>query len=256
MLALIADDDRVQRALLKRFLQQLKVQVREAQNGLHLLEQLEDADPDFVILDLDMPILDGPEALRAIRATPKYRDLPVIAVTGRKDPEMVKSLIALGVADYLIKPVQFAQFGPRVRAVMQSAGGRRETTENTLLAVDADPEFLSFVKETFGSQFEVEEAATGAKAVAAFKGRRPPPAIVLIGEGLELVTDEMLAASLRRLADQAQAPPPRVVLATATGEVPPAKASHFDGVIRKSLVPKDFLDAFQRVIDQESSPKP
>ena len=70
MKALVVDPDRSARATVKRLLSHVNVDVLEADNGLIALSALEQADPDFVVLEIDMPILGGADCLSAIRQSP------------------------------------------------------------------------------------------------------------------------------------------------------------------------------------------
>jgi len=59
--------------------------------------------PSLVLLDVGMPGMDGAEALRLIRE--QFPDLPVVILTGHRDPDTVKKMIALGASEYLTKPI-------------------------------------------------------------------------------------------------------------------------------------------------------
>ena len=73
--------------------------------------------PSIVLLDLNLPKLDGREVLQAIRANPATRDLPVIVLTTSAEPFDVEASYALGVNSYIQKPVDFEQFVWAVRQV-------------------------------------------------------------------------------------------------------------------------------------------
>ena len=73
--------------------------------------------PGIVLLDLNLPKLDGREVLQAIRANPTTRDLPVIVLTTSAEPFDVEASYALGVNSYIQKPVDFEQFVWAVRQV-------------------------------------------------------------------------------------------------------------------------------------------
>ena len=73
--------------------------------------------PSIVLLDLNLPKLDGREVLQAIRADPATRDLPVIVLTTSAEPFDVEASYALGVNSYIQKPVDFEQFVSAVRQV-------------------------------------------------------------------------------------------------------------------------------------------
>ncbi|MGB7585254.1 MAG: response regulator [Terriglobales bacterium] len=103
---LIAEDNAVNRELLRELLETRGHAVVEACNGREAIQEIEKIQPDILLLDLDMPVLDGFATVGEIRKTPKYASLPVLAVTAyamRGDREKV---LASGFDGYLSKPIQ------------------------------------------------------------------------------------------------------------------------------------------------------
>ena len=66
--------------------------------------------PALVLLDLNLPKLDGREVVQAIRADPATQAIPVVALTSSAEPEEVEALYALGINSYIQKPVDFSRF--------------------------------------------------------------------------------------------------------------------------------------------------
>lgn len=66
--------------------------------------------PTLILLDLNLPLLDGHEVLRRIRADPRARALPVVILTGSKEEEDIARSYALGANAYVRKPVEFGEF--------------------------------------------------------------------------------------------------------------------------------------------------
>ncbi|MGE0552185.1 MAG: response regulator [Gemmatimonadales bacterium] len=256
--AVVADDDRASRKVVSRLLQQLRVEAVEAANGLEVLAALEAGnDIELLILDLDMPVLNGVETLKAIRSAPQYRELPVICVSSVDDGDIVSSVVSLGVANFILKPFQPDDALARIRNTLAARGGRRhrgpiDTSE--LLAVDPDPNFLAMLRALFEGRHEVMEAPSGPRAAALFQGRRSLPGIVLVAEGLQVLDEIQLASTLRQIAEQRNASPPAVYLMTSGEPVPEERARHFAGVIRKSFVPEQFRSSFERVVMGAVSP--
>lgn len=85
--------------------------------GLHA-ERDPEALPSIVLLDLNLPKLDGREVLQAIRANPRTRSLPVVVLTTSTEPFDVEASYALGVNSYIQKPVDFEQFVWAVKQVV------------------------------------------------------------------------------------------------------------------------------------------
>ncbi|MHB8878391.1 MAG: response regulator [Myxococcaceae bacterium] len=77
----------------------------EAANGLAGLAQLRTGRVDAVLVDLEMPVMDGVTFLRTVRADPDFQSLPVIVLTGVMAVEVVNQCRALGCAGFVLKPV-------------------------------------------------------------------------------------------------------------------------------------------------------
>lgn len=75
--------------------------------------------PALVLLDLNLPRLDGREVMQALRAAPPTRGLPVVALTASAERDEVEACYALGVNSYIQKPVQFSRFVAAMRQLGQ-----------------------------------------------------------------------------------------------------------------------------------------
>jgi type II secretory ATPase GspE/PulE/Tfp pilus assembly ATPase PilB-like protein/CheY-like chemotaxis protein len=117
---LVADDDPQMRRLIRIVLQREGFDVVEANDGLDALDLIEQGRIDLVILDVDMPRLNGLGVLEEIRAQMRTASLPVIVLTALQDETEEKAL-DLGAQDYLTKPVQTRSLVARVRAVLKRA---------------------------------------------------------------------------------------------------------------------------------------
>jgi adenylate cyclase len=93
--------------------------VTTAANGEVALELIRQREYDLVILDIEMPRLDGFGVLRALRADPARRHLPVIVSSGLNDLDAVVKCIELGAEDYLTKPLKAVIFRARVAATLE-----------------------------------------------------------------------------------------------------------------------------------------
>jgi DNA-binding NarL/FixJ family response regulator len=115
----IADDHKLFREGLRFLMDQmddLEV-VFEASNGKELLEQMENHEPDVLLLDLDMPEVDGLEALKQLR--PRFPNLGIIILTMHSDSKMVAYLMELGANSYLLKDTSPEEFRKAISSVIQ-----------------------------------------------------------------------------------------------------------------------------------------
>jgi CheY-like chemotaxis protein len=81
-----------------------------AENGLVGLQMIRQFAPDLIICDLDMPVLDGMQVLKALRADPIHAKIPFIVASGRADALTMQTLRDLGADTYLTKPITTATF--------------------------------------------------------------------------------------------------------------------------------------------------
>ena len=257
MKAMVVDNDRISRAVIKRLLSHLNVEVVEAENGLTALQQLEQVDPDFLVLDIEMPILNGLEALSAIRQSAQRADVPVICVSASSTKENVTRMLELGVADYMLKPINPVEALPRFKSVMQRSTQWRQRraggTFNTLLIVDADANFLAFARPLLEQEFDVTDVSTSTLAAARYQQAAMKPSLVCLAEGLPLMSEDVLADVIRKMSIQDGATPPHIFLLANSDEVDPGKAARYAGVVRKSFEPEPFLEEFRRVVTREQS---
>ena len=124
-LVLVADDDQLLRAILEHRLVAAGYRFLGAENGRQAIDLAVEAQPAAIVLDAMMPVLDGFEALRRLKADPKLKDTTVIMLTALKREQDVLNGLRQGAADYLAKPfnpdellmrlvrfVPLAQWGP------------------------------------------------------------------------------------------------------------------------------------------------
>lgn len=102
---LIVDDMSTMRKIIRTILAQLGyTNVDEAENGKEALAKLRTGNYQFVLMDWNMPEMDGLETLKAIRADEKLKDIPVIMVTAEAKKENVLTAIQAGANNYIVKP--------------------------------------------------------------------------------------------------------------------------------------------------------
>lgn len=112
---LVVDDNELNRDLLSRRLVQRGYDVINAENGQSALNQLLERKFDLVLLDIQMPGIDGVAVLKLIRKTYSMTDLPVIMVTARGETEDIVGALELGANDYIMKPLDLVVVPARVR---------------------------------------------------------------------------------------------------------------------------------------------
>lgn len=105
MKALVVDDSRSMRMILSRQLRELGFSVEEAESGQEALAKLHNGGPaDIVLLDWNMPGMDGREVLSLIRSEPRYNSTRVMMVTTESEMSQVSIALEAGANEYLMKP--------------------------------------------------------------------------------------------------------------------------------------------------------
>src|SRR6266536_3429756 len=118
---LVVDDNSVNRIMLSRYISKLGYQATLAENGRQALDKLGNEPFDLVLLDVQMPEMDGYQVLEHLKADPGLRDIPVIMISAVEELESVVKCIELGAQDYLPKP-----FNPvLLRARLTACLGRK-----------------------------------------------------------------------------------------------------------------------------------
>lgn len=135
---LVVDDDGRWRRLVGDFLRNEGYQVAEAADGAEAVESVRRDGADLVILDIMMPVMDGVEACRRIRA---FSAVPILMVTARTDDESELAGFACGADDYVSKPIKFPLLIARVKALLKRTGVPSGTV--TVGPIEISPEARS-----------------------------------------------------------------------------------------------------------------
>ncbi|MGZ8219414.1 ATP-binding protein, partial [Methylomagnum sp.] len=106
---LLVEDAELNQEMMRELLEQAGLRVRLANNGEEALRAVAEALPDGVLMDCQMPVMDGFEAARRLRAEARCRDLPIIALTANAMAGDREMCLAAGMNDFLAKPVDFGE---------------------------------------------------------------------------------------------------------------------------------------------------
>ena len=121
MKILIADDDVFLRDIATEFLSDAGYAVLACEDGKIAWECLQKEGADLAVLDVNMPEMDGLELLDLIRGDDKFKDMPVILLTGAKNVNMT-SAKDRGADDYLAKPVEYDELIKRIKLLAAAFG--------------------------------------------------------------------------------------------------------------------------------------
>ena len=115
---LLTDDNAINRQVIKLFLAPQGCDIAEATNGKEALDKIAQGEFDIVLLDVHMPVMDGKEAIQRLRANPRWAKLPVIALTADAMSGDREKYLALGMTDYVSKPVDQRELIARMYKVL------------------------------------------------------------------------------------------------------------------------------------------
>lgn len=161
---LVAEDHPINRIVISRQLERLGYAHTLMENGELAWQALSNAHYDLLISDCHMPVLDGYDLARRIRASEAASGghLPIIALSASALPEQIKRCRDSGMDDFLAKPVQLHELGQKLSAHLEGRQGvREEPAEYVAQPVDPIAVQLQFLMATFGDSAQVRHVLGG-----------------------------------------------------------------------------------------------
>ncbi|MGB9803452.1 MAG: response regulator [Desulfofundulus sp.] len=117
-LILIIEDNPLNTKLVRDILQSQGYETREAATATQGLEMVRRERPDLILMDIELPGMDGLQATRVLKEDPATRDIPVLAVTAYAMKGDAEKALAAGCDGYISKPIQLKDFIDRVKAFL------------------------------------------------------------------------------------------------------------------------------------------
>jgi diguanylate cyclase (GGDEF)-like protein/PAS domain S-box-containing protein len=139
---LIVDDDFSVRLLAREALEQAGFTVRDNDDGVGVLDQFEEEEPDIVLLDVMLPGVDGFTLCQQIRALPKGKNTPILMMTGLDDVASIQKAYRAGATDFITKPFNWLILAYRVRYMMR--------TSQLFLNLDKSQASLNYAQQIAG----------------------------------------------------------------------------------------------------------
>lgn len=129
---LFVDDDPILREFAAVHLATENSSIETAADGEEGLASIAERQPDLVLLDLEMPRIDGFEVLRRLRSDPATERLPVIVVTGREDTAAIDRAFDAGATSFIAKPINWRLLSYQIRYVHRTCANEAELLEERL----------------------------------------------------------------------------------------------------------------------------
>ena len=169
MKILTVDDSRMIRTLVRKYLSKLGLQIVEAADGQAGLEAAKAESPDLIILDVNMPIMDGPDMLRALRSDSETKPMKVLMLTAESSEKLVLELIKLGISDYIVKPFEEELLVKKVAKILQidpnGSAGNGDGSLKKVLVVDDNESVLVVARRFLAGVAEVVTTTHPEKAL-------------------------------------------------------------------------------------------
>lgn len=165
---LLVDDNELNLVVAKELLKPLRMQIDTAENGLQAVKMVRGSQYDLVLMDHMMPVMDGIEAAKAIRALPedKYQKLPIIALTANAMVDARKEFLNAGMNGFVAKPIDFARICNQLKLWLPKDLVRDVPKEEAkkLLADDLSDREIQPEDPQMGFSFEEVVKHCGSKA--------------------------------------------------------------------------------------------
>ena len=120
---LLVEDNEMNRDMLSRRLVRSGYYVVVAAHGGEGVQKAQDEAPDLILMDMNLPIVDGWEATRRLKATPQTREIPVIALTAHAMEADQKNALTAGCDDFDTKPIEWPRLLGKIRGLLQRSAG-------------------------------------------------------------------------------------------------------------------------------------
>ena len=162
---LIVDDNSIIRTLLENILKMEGYITSSVNNGKEALDYLKDSQPNLILMDIDMPVMDGYQTCEEMRSRKEYETIPIIMVTAVGDKDIVKKVLSLGANDYIAKPFEPEELLSRIGAHIKVKG---LIEERERLYTQAELYFQSYknssdaimITDTKGNIVDINQAFT------------------------------------------------------------------------------------------------
>ncbi len=192
---LIVDDDIMTLKILKKYLEDSYDVVTE-NAGYRFVEKMGSYEADLILLDIEMPVVNGLQAFDELRNNPALADTPVIFLSGVSNPTLVRELMNKGAAGYLVKTIPRSELIARIEKAFAS-GMKREKTQEVLI-LDNDVARLKDMRNNLmDNNYKVKVVRTTVEAVDHIRSHHP--SLFIIGHDSTGVSPQEVYESLSRV---------------------------------------------------------
>ena len=200
---LIVDDDIMTLKILKKYLEGTYDVVTE-NAGYRFIEKMASYDADLILLDIEMPVVNGLQAFDELMKNPELKDTPVVFLSGVSNPGLVRELMNKGAAGYLVKTIPKSELLSRLEKIFNDNSKREVTPE--ILILDNDIEHLKMMRDDLlANNYKVKVTRNSMEAVDYIRSHHPN--LFIIGKDSAGVSPQEVYNSLDKLIREARVIP-------------------------------------------------
>ena len=189
---LIVDDDIMTLRILKKYLEEAYDVITE-NAGYRFVENMGSYNADLILLDIEMPVVNGLQAFEALIANPELNDIPVVLLSGVPDPNLARELTAKGAAGYIVRTIPKSELLKSIEKIFADGIRRRVTKE--ILILDSDINRLRKMRdELMAVDYKVKVVRSSVEALDHIKNHHPD--LFIIGSDISGVSPKELYQSL------------------------------------------------------------
>lgn len=252
---IIEDEDAIRMVIRKILQKNFSCTIQEAGNGKQGLDILQNDIPDLILLDINMPVMDGKETLEILKSHSLFQKIPVVIMTALGDKETVGTFLKKGIADYLLKPLEQVETVKRINKVIENhSKAAKSTSEKNpieggfprLLLVEENITLIEEFNSTFHDKFILITAKNGIDTLEKFNQYHPR--YIVISDKIGLLDKKIIIQRIRELVDQSQA---SIFIIIDDMLAQSVKIFNFDGVIRRNTDRTQFKRDLLKVVLKE-----
>ncbi len=193
---LLVEDNEMNQLVAQELLNNFQLSIHVANNGIEAIKMVQQENYDLVLMDIQMPLMDGYRATQQIRQLKQFKDLPIIAMTANVMNKEQNKCLDVGMNGFIAKPINpdelYSELLKWIKATDSSGGSQSLVVskpeiqiKHTILAVDDMPEDLALLNELIGADYNLRVAVSGKKALQLIE--KSPPDLIL----LDVIMPEM-----------------------------------------------------------------
>ncbi len=183
------------------------VEVIEAENGERCLEMIREQRPDIIILDINMPVMNGEDCLDRLKADPQTATIPIVMLTTESEKRLVLRFLRKGIAQFIIKPFTRDEFRDKVGSIVEKLGVHAARAAMPLLpagdyvlVVEDKPRAVEQLKAGCPEEWSIVATPDPQVALRTLQARAPIAVIANLNLGSDAMFD--MLGQMRRTAER------------------------------------------------------